>query len=332
MKVAWYSGLHVIAFLLSLPCQTKAHKTMHTGEEEIDLDELRQESQDAPESTAPLYFPRAIPLPPRILELLNLVQPISLCITIIPIFTELARVLNYLSLIENCLTEDKTLQKSTLIFKLVYEKTLSLLNYINEQALPVVDLNEHVRDVLDGMSFAIGHELHRVFRDEVPTLNTYQYSQISRAELIRAYGLLHNCFQQSTLTLARAFDPTLDGAQLFEDHKTKVEQSLVLYGELFSLLQKVNGAERASGVLPKHALVNHLEHFRDETMHFLIYRDWVEFEAFVDEIKKSYDDDGDLAPVLHRFGSYLEALIYHVSMRDVLRNQPALSQHLKPLN
>lgn len=299
----------------------------HTDEEEIDLSELTREDRPTPDAGAPFYFPKATPLSPRLDDLLAQVRPLSLHTTISPVFNELARLLDYLRIIESCLSEDKALQKTTLIFKLLYEKALSLLNYVNAQAAPLA--GQAVGGVLDGMSFAISHELRRVFRDEVPKLNSSQYSQLSRAELIRAYGLLHNCFQQSTITLAQAFDSTLDGAQLFEDHKLKVEQSLVLYGELFSLLQKVRSAERASGILSKHALINHLRHFREETMHFLLYKDWIVFEALAVETEKTYDDDANLAPVLHKFKSYLEALINHVSMRDALRNHPDFKHHVR---
>ncbi|MGB8508168.1 MAG: hypothetical protein WCD76_07175 [Pyrinomonadaceae bacterium] len=294
----------------------------HTDEEEIDLSELSRDERPcaAADSPAPFYFPAPTPLPAQLDRLVSSIEPLSLRSTVFPVFNELARLLDYLRIIESCFGEDKALQKTALIFKLLYEKTIALLAYVNERALPLTAHEERVRDVLDGMSFAIGHELRRVFRDEVPKLNSPQYSQLTRAELVRAYGLLYNCFQQSTVTLAQVFDPKLDGIQLFADHKVKVEQSLVLYGELFSLLQKVRSAERASGILSKHALVNHLRHFREETMHFLLYKDWVVFETFVIEIEKTYDGEGDFGPVLHKFNSYLQTLIKHVSMRDVLRN------------
>ena len=113
----------------------------------------------------------------------------------------------------------------------------------------------------------------------------------------------------------------LDGAQLFEDYRRRVQHSLILYGELLSLLQKVRDAGASAGLLPKHSLATHLKHFREETMHLLMYKDWTEFEEFVGEVMRTYDEPKEFGPVLHQFASYLATLLRHVGMRDVLRSR-----------
>jgi hypothetical protein len=164
-----------------------------------------------------------------------------------------------------------------------------------------------------------------VFEKEFPHLATNSSTVAApapstRAELTRAYGLLHNCFQQSIITLAQTFNPKLDGAILFDDYKIKVEQSIELDRELASLLQQVRRAEKEAGVLLKLSLINRVKMFRDHTMHYLMYKDWEVFEGFVAEIVKTYDAMENLAPVMHKFGSYLETLLQHVRMRAVLSN------------
>ena len=93
--------------------------------------------------------------------------------------------------------------------------------------------------------------------------------------------------------------------------------------ELKLLLRKVRRAEESSGILLKHSLVMHLELFRGETMHLLMYKDWAEFEGFVDEVKRSFEEMDGFDITLHKFASYLETLIHHVGMREVLRNTNA---------
>ena len=88
-----------------------------------------------------------------------------------------------------------------------------------------------------------------------------------------------------------------------------------------TLLQKVRGLTKESGVLQMLNVINSLKRFRQETMHFLMYRDWGEFEAFVDEIITTYDEAGNLTLVLNKFVPYLETLINHVNMRAVLSNK-----------
>jgi len=144
----------------------------------------------------------------------------------------------------------------------------------------------------------------------------------SRADLSRAWGLLHNCFQQTAISFAQAFAPGVTGQQLFGDYRSKVENSFTLYRELQVLLRQVRAAESSSGILLKHSLVRHLEHFRDETMHFLMYKDWGQFGRYVDDVKRAFEEMEEFEAVLHEFSQYLGTLIHHVGMREVLRDRP----------
>jgi hypothetical protein len=130
---------------------------------------------------------------------------------------------------------------------------------------------------------------------------------------------LHNCLQQTAITLAQNFDPGATGPQLFEDYRSKVENSFTLYRELEGLLRKGEGAQRSNGILLKHSLIRHMEHFREEVMHFLMYKDWGEFGRYVDDVKRAFEEMEEFEVVLHGFAQYLETLIHHVGMREVLR-------------
>jgi hypothetical protein len=198
------------------------------------------------------------------------------------------------------------------LFGVVRRQCLDLLSYLGNAFESADFLGEGVRDALDGMRFVLSHETAKVFRMD---FNAPQ----SRAELTRAWGLMNNCFQQTAITLAQAFDPAACGEQLFADYQSKVENSLTLYRELNDLLDKVERARASSGILLKHSLIRHVELFRDETMHFLMYRDWAEFLGFVEKLKRAYEEVEAFDEALHEFALYLDTLIHHVSMREVLR-------------
>ena len=89
------------------------------------------------------------------------------------------------------------------------------------------------------------------------------------------------------------------------------------------LLQKVKTAQKANGILLKHSLVRHLEHFREETMHFLMYKDWGAFGRYVDDVKRAFEEMEEFDGVLHEFSQYLRTLIHHVGMRESLRDVQA---------
>lgn len=292
-------------------------------EEEIDLSELAVRPA-VPPVEAPLPAPAKSdqpddPLESRISVLTERIQP-PLGKRLQHILTELSRLIKYLQLIEQQVSEDTPPRKIVVIFRAVHERAHALANFVNVTATAVGESDETLYEVLNGIGFALGHELHRVYADEAGSLIGPEDSGPPRGRAIRAHGLLQNCFQQLIITLLQALDPTLDGNTLFEDFKIKREQSVVLYGELLSLLTKVRKAQNGFGLLQSISLANSLNQFRQDTLHFLMYQDWAVFEGFIAEIVETHDDANGFLEVLRRFTSYLETLIAQVAMRTVLKN------------
>jgi hypothetical protein len=257
---------------------------------------------------------------PAIAEIVSRVEPAPLRMLVGSTFARLLRVLDTLSVIEQALTRPQAV-KVGFLFEDVRSQTASLLAHITEAVSGDAQLDRDLRDVLDGMRFVIGHELTKVFRQEFSSINADGGTTYTRADLSRAWGLLHNCLQQTAITFAQAFSPGVTGPQLFEEYKSKVENSFTLYRELNVLRQKVRAAERSNGILLKHSLVRHMEYFRKETMHFLMYKDWGEFGRYVDDVRRAFEEMEEFEHVLHEFSQYLSTLIHHVGMREVLRNE-----------
>ncbi|MFL6255335.1 MAG: hypothetical protein ACJ74T_09940 [Pyrinomonadaceae bacterium] len=280
------------------------------------------EAADPAEPAPPSYS-----LPNAFSEIVSAKVPGDLRELVGSAFARLLKMLDTLAGIEHALTQPRAVRVGPL-FEEVRSQSASLLSHVTEAVSGGSRLPRRVHDVLDGMRFVIGHELTKVFRQEFPGLCDEARSY-TRADLSRAWGLLHNCLQQTTITLAQAFKPGVTGEHLFEDYRSKVENSFTLYQELQSLLQKVSTAERSSGILLKHTLVRHLEHFRDETMHFLMYKDWGEFGRYVDDVKRAFEDMEEFESVLHEFSQYLRTLIHHVGMREALRGMP--QQPVEPI-
>ena len=281
-------------------------------------------TRPAPDAAAPTEpTPRTAPahdLPPAFAEIISGRVPANLRELVGATFARLLQSLDTLAVIERALTQPRAV-RTGLLFEEVRSQSASLLAQVTETVSGGARLPSRVRDVLDGMRFVLGHELTKVFRHEFPGL-TDETRPYSRADLSRAWGLLHNCLQQTTITLAQAFKPDVTGEELFEDYRSKVENSFTLYRELHSLLQKASAAGGSSGIQLKHSLVRHLEHFREETMHFLMYKDWGEFGRYVDDVKRAFEEMEEFESVLHEFSQYLRTLIHHVGMREALRQAP----------
>jgi hypothetical protein len=132
---------------------------------------------------------------------------------------------------------------------------------------------------------------------------------------------LRDCFQQSIVGLAQLFNPTLDVARLFSAFQTKLDQSLMLRDDLWTLLQLVRRAEKERDRYPISRLLERLNSFRDGSLRYLMYKDWEASERFMEEVAAARGAV-EVTPVLHRFSAYLETLLGQVNMRAVLADHP----------
>jgi hypothetical protein len=265
---------------------------------------------------------RTATLQEQIASLLEEIDEPMLRTLVMRIFSDLARLLEYLRMAETALESEPAPLENIPFFMLVHEEARALQFFIENRALRAeVCKRAHLSDALEGISFALRHELKRVYEQELSGLGAGESDRIIRGRITYARGLLGNCFQQSLIILAQAFDQSLTGAQLFNDLPTRVEQSLVLRRDLWTLVRLARRAEADAGLESTIAFIQYLETFRHGSMHYLMYRDWQVYERFVDEVMAT-GSIAEIAPILNRFACYLETLFGQVRMRAVLANHP----------
>lgn len=237
------------------------------------------------------------------------------------IFACLARMLQRLRFIESVLRRDQPLKFLLPIFTLLHEEARSLLEFVETRAMRTENLEEALFDTLDGTNYAISMELRKVFAHELMGVSALRQPTAIYAKVENAYGLLRDCFQQSTVALAQVFDPSIEGAHLFDTFQTKLQQSLALRRDLWTLLLLVRRAEKERDQRPVAPLLERLVEFREGSLRYLMYKDWEACERFMEEVVAARGAV-ELSPVLHRFGTYLETLHGQVNMRAVLSNYP----------
>jgi hypothetical protein len=113
------------------------------------------------------------------------------------------------------------------------------------------------------------------------------------------------------------FDPSVNGDLLFDDYRARREQSTVLLKDLSSLIQLARQAAESRDAEASDSLIRRLKIFCHGPMHYLMYKDWEEFEDIAREIVSSYGSARH-GFILHCFATYLDALINQVQMRAVL--------------
>ena len=235
------------------------------------------------------------------------------------VFGDLLRLLECLDLIEVHLRKVEYAEQTFALFQLINDDARALVDFIQNEALKCQVLTEELFDTLDGISFAVNHDLQRVFETNPKPSGPSNKSHAIASRLYRAHDVLTNCLQQSTTSLAMVFDPALDGAKLFNNSDMRFRQSLQLCENLGQLIQLVATSEQN----PKHKELELLGagilKFRNESMELLMYSDWPQFENVCAQIHPQ-GDPNQLTAELHQFRCYLETLLGQVRMRAVLSN------------
>lgn len=233
------------------------------------------------------------------------------------IFSDLARLVSRTACVDEVLLEDCPHEEALAVLATVDVESHELLDFVADQAARAESADGAVFDALDGVTYALRHELRRVFNDELVGLETLRNPSSIRVQLAHANDLLRNCFQQTTITLAQAFDPSLDGCRIFGNYRHRLEQSLALCKELWVLVHRIRRALRERDCGSIVAFVEGLKKFRHAKMHYLMYRDWHAFDGYARRVMGTRSTE-ELMPVLEDFAAHLEALLGHVRRRAVL--------------
>jgi hypothetical protein len=231
------------------------------------------------------------------------------------VFLDLVRLLDCLHLMESNLHQ---VRETLALFELIQADTLALLDFAENVALKSEGLTPALYEVLDGMSFALKHELRRVFEENLSEPQANEPSEVTRAKFTDAHRVLTNCLQQSIITLAQVFDPRLDGRQLFDNSKARLKQSLTLCKDLWTMINVVKRAQRTHDEHSFAMVIDRVQGFRNTSMHYLMYRDWGNFERLSSELARAAKRETERGPLLHQFLCYLETLLGQVKLRGVL--------------
>jgi hypothetical protein len=291
--------------------------TVSPFEQEVDLRSFSAAVVNAPDGTA-WHQSATFALHAQVNSIVERIERPFQRTIMLRIFTDLARMIEYLRIIDYESGNYVPSEEALSVLNQINEEADRLVVFLNTRALAIVD-TEQLFEVFDGAVFAIEHELRRVFKEELDGLHFENDENLVRGKLTHSRGLLNNCFQQSFITLAQVFNPFIDGSTLFNDLQVRQQQSIILYHDLLRLITLSRGAESNCSIEWTMILLEKLEQFRGSSMHYLMYRDWQDYEREVSVIMEARTIE-ERAQVLGRFACYLETLLSHVRMRVCLTN------------
>jgi len=242
------------------------------------------------------------------------------------VLSALSRLREIMRLVELNVGEGGPTGVTLAAFAFAERETRSLVQFIETGTQKFKAANLPLREAHDSMSFALRHEMKTVFGHDLAGLTAGRRPEEVRSDFMRAHGLLSNCFQQSILTLARVFDPSVRGEFLFDDYRARFRQSSVLIRELSALDRLARRAQKSQCAEAGDSLIRELKAFCQGTIYYLMYKDWDEFEDIAGEVVASHGSPRH-GFILHSFATYLEALITQVRLRSVLNERsPAPAQ------
>jgi hypothetical protein len=252
--------------------------------------------------------------------------------TISVVFDDLLRLLECLDLIEVHLRKVESAQQTFELFQLIHDDARALVHFIHAEGLRRDLMSEELFDALDGIAFAVSHDLQRVFESNPSISTSEDKTHAIIGKLYRGHDILTNCLQQSTITLALVFNPELEGTKLFNNSDMRFRQSLQLCDELAQLIRFAEASEEDPSKAIFALLSDGIHRFCNESMELLMYSDWPQFESFCERFD-AHSDAPQLNTLLHQFRCYLETLLGQVRMRAVLANVFPLGfgdQHFLP--
>lgn len=258
---------------------------------------------------------------PHVIRVIRTIQNPEHKRSIASIFLEFHRILRYLSAISLQMQDGAALKRSLLIFALVHSELRWLTEYLNEQYLRVQQADRNFSELVEAIVYSLSMELKKVMRRELLGTAALQQYELIFAKIQNSQGILINCVQQTVCSIAQYFDPKIEGHELFPDYVTKLEQSLKLRTDIYDLRQAVGAALEEEDMAQLAGLVKTIEHFKINTMKFLMYKDWFEFDNFYHEIC-ACKTRANLTFCLHRFHTFLTTLIKEVNKRAILYNYP----------
>ena len=236
-------------------------------------------------------------------------QPVS------AIFRSLLALLESISVLDSL--QDQSSEETRSALDCFRTEANSLIDFMLARATNSEDIGEVLAETLDGISFALSHDVKRSFDSELKELNLNALDHTGKAKVAYVRGLLTNCLQQSVITLAQVFDPSLDGPKLFDNFQDRLRESLILCRDLADLLQGFRACEKdAARCFP--ILLAQVDRFRRESMRYLMYKDWQEFETLSEKLMDSAPGAVEPDSPAHSFKCYLETLLGQVKLRAVL--------------
>ncbi len=239
----------------------------------------------------------------------------------------LFRFLKYLGLVSIDLNQDRPLRPNLIIFSLLHDEMANLSDFLKANFTKTRKADASLRNAAGLIAYSLQTESQRVINRELVSISSETEPASIYAKIENSHGLLRNCCQSGIVTWAQAIDRDFDATVLFPTRAEHLMAAEKLRQDLWDLRQCLTDVLHNREDLETGKIIERLTSFQDTSLHSLMYRDWHEFESFLDALTTTHSFI-EIRTRMRKFVGFLETLIQEVSKRSVFkdaldRNPPA---------
>ncbi len=242
----------------------------------------------------------------------------------------LFRCLRFIGHINPNAYESVTLSVSLVILVLLNSEIRSIIEYIEGTGNRIE--NGDLRSLLDSIGFQMRMESKRVFRQELRNVLGGVTLARLKGKIEASQGILRNMIEQCILQIIKFYQPDIKGEEIFPGFVTRLEQSLKLRDDVYTLwrivdILETNFKDRDKRRSIFEALRAYMMYFQSFTFRLLRHDDYEEFDRFFNKFlaisaeRILEMDDEKFLHELHRFRIFLETTVKMVSQREELKDR-----------
>lgn len=226
----------------------------------------------------------------------------------------LFRIFKYLDLVHEDLVRDRSLRHHTVLFSLIHEEMADISSFLKKNFIKGKDVGQELRNAADMAVYSLQTESRKVLYRELVLVPQETDPKQIYTRIENSHGLIQNCCQANILYLISALDKKFEEGNLFPRRGARMEAVETVRRGLWELRKWLMQIMENDTAPDFNEIIDRLESFKDAHSNSLMYRDWVEFENFVETLTLS-DDAGEVLVNVRKFLDFVEDLIQEVSKR-----------------
>jgi hypothetical protein len=238
------------------------------------------------------------------------------------VILHLFRFLECLKFVSADLKHDRPLRQNLVIFSLLHEEMGDLSDFLRARLVKNREVGRELRNAGGLVAYSLRSESERVLNRELILISAEPDPSVVYAGFENAHGLLRNCCQSSILTLIQSIDKKFDASSLFPSRMARLLEAEKLKRDLWDLRQWLTDILANKEEMDSSRIIMRITAFKDASLQSLMYRDWAEFDSFLDTLAVSVNFL-EIRTHIRKFAGFLEMLIQEVSKRSIFQeNQP----------